>query len=143
MDTSYLLYWADGMHRTTEFKQQGINSSLQTIAMTVQAKAQSCQGDSLGLLALLRLLENLHQDIRDSLFLESLPNDRQALYALLQNIEEEGGWPFIARMKLRSLLANLAENTSGELEPNKSTKTLVDRESSKPQFSLIKQGEIT
>lgn len=139
MDTSYLLYWADGIHTTTDFKQPEINSCLQTLAMTIQAKAESYQGESLELLALLRLLENLHQDIRDSLFLESLPNDHQALYTLLENIQEEGGWPCIQPMKLRSLLATLTETPSTELEPKNSTESSVEYEI-KPQYSL-KQGE--
>lgn len=107
------------MHGTKECQQQKNNSRLESIALAIRAEAQSCQGDVLALLALLRLLEGLHQDIRDHLFMESLPNDRLALYTLLKNIEDEGGWPFIQRMKLRSLLANLPNNTLYELEPDK------------------------
>lgn len=128
------------MHGNMEFKQQGNNSTLQTISMTVRDQAYSCQSDSLALLTLLRLLESLHQDIRDSLFIDSLPNDRQALYALLQNIEEECGWPLIPRMKLRSLLANLPENIPNQVEPDEAH-TLIS-ENSELQFSLITQGEI-
>jgi hypothetical protein len=106
------------MHGTTECQQQKNNSRLESIAMAIRAEAQSGQGNVLALLALLRLLEGLHQDIRDNFFMESLPNDRQALYTLLKNIEDEGGWPFIQRMKLRSLLANLPNNTLYELEPD-------------------------
>jgi hypothetical protein len=42
-------------------------------------------------------------------FQVSLPDNRQALYALLKDIEEEGGWPYIDRMRLRSLLKNFSE----------------------------------
>lgn len=86
---------------------QPLESQLQVLDETVQALAKSQRGDSLALLALLRTLERLHQDIRDSLFQESLPDNRQALYSLLKDIEATGGWPYIYRMKLQALLANL------------------------------------
>ncbi len=126
------------MYINTELQQQKNNLMLETIALKVQSEAKKSQGDSLALLALLRLLEGLHREIRDSLFLESLPSNRQALYSLLKNIEEEGGWPYIHRMKLQSLLKNLAENTFGELEIEKNTQSLVESETSK-SLSL-KQG---
>lgn len=78
---------------------------LEGIATAVHSLAQSCQGDSLALLALLRKLEELHREIRDGMFQESLPNSRHALHALLRDIEAEGGWPYIERMKLQSFLA--------------------------------------
>ncbi|TBR60371.1 hypothetical protein B4U84_05725 [Westiellopsis prolifica IICB1] len=126
------------MYTNTELKQQRNNLMLETIALKVLSEAKKCQGDSLALLALLRLLEGLHQEIRDSLFLESLPSNRQALYSLLKNIEEEGGWPYISRMKLQSLLENLAENSFCDLEIEKNTHSLVECETSK-SLSL-KQG---
>ena len=87
--------------------QQPKPPDLSKIATLVQTTAQNCQGKSSELLALLRLLEALHQEIRDDLFQKSLPDNRQALYALLRDIETEGGWPYIHRMKLRSFLSNL------------------------------------
>lgn len=84
-----------------------LQANLQTISTTVQLVAQSCQGDMLALLKLLRMLENLHREIRDGLFQETLPTNRQALYTLLRDIETEGGWPYIPRMKLMLLLTNL------------------------------------
>ncbi|PLZ30322.1 hypothetical protein CBP27_23795, partial [Fischerella thermalis WC542] len=78
------------MYVNTELKQQENNPRLETIAEMVQSVAKKYQEDTLKLLALLRLLESLHREIRDSLFLESLPRDRQTLYTLLKNIEEEG-----------------------------------------------------
>ena len=79
---------------------------LEGIATAVFSLAQGCQGDSLALLALLRKLEELHREIRDGMFQESLPNNRHALHALLRDIEAEGGWPYIERMKLQSFLAD-------------------------------------
>lgn len=81
---------------------------LTTIAHQVRSTAQKRVGDSQQLLKLLRLLEELHREIRDSLFQASLPESRQALYALLKDIEADGGWPYIHRMRLQSLLTNLA-----------------------------------
>lgn len=129
------------MYINTELKRQENHPRLETIAEMVQSVAKKYQEDTLKLLALLRLLESLHREIRDSLFLESLPRDRQTLYTLLKNIEEEGGWPYIHRLKLQSLLKNLAENTFSELQLEKNTQSLVECETSK-SLSL-KQGEIS
>ena len=81
-----------------------LQSQLQLLTEALRTLAESCQGDSLLLLALLRTLEASHQEIRDGLFQASFPDNRQALYKLLRNIEANGGWPYIQRMKLRSLL---------------------------------------
>ncbi|MBD2122949.1 hypothetical protein [Trichocoleus sp. FACHB-262] len=85
------------------------------IAQVVRTSAQSYEGDCLTLLALLRLLESLHREISDSFFQDSLPTNRQALYALLRDIEAEGGWPYIHRMKLQALLVNLPPEDPGEV----------------------------
>lgn len=82
-------------------------TELATIAQTVQDLAASYRGDSGKLLELLRLLESLHREVREEAFQEALPSNRQALYALLRDIERSGGWPYIPGMKLRALLAKL------------------------------------
>lgn len=86
----------------------------EAIAMLVRTTAHRHRGDGLALLRLLRLLEGLHQEIRDGLFQETLPDNRQALYALLKDMEAEGGWPYINRIKLRALMAFLMEEGGGE-----------------------------
>lgn len=86
-----------------------LQTKLQTIATDIHTLASNYQGNSLALLALLRVLEHSHREIRENLFQASLPEDRQSLYALLRDIEESGGWPYIDRMRLRALLVNLAE----------------------------------
>lgn len=92
-----------------------LQADFEAIAQVVRASAQSYEGDCLTLLALLRLLESLHREISDTFFQASLPTNRQALYALLRDIEAEGGWPYIHRMKLQALLANLPPESMGEL----------------------------
>ncbi len=97
---------------------------LQAITADICAIANSYQGNSLALLALLRGLEQVHREIQETLFQASLPDNRQELYALLKDIEEAGGWPYIERMRLRSLLENLlmgvvnVEANNGESTPS-------------------------
>jgi hypothetical protein len=109
------------MNQSTESKVSDPLDKLAAIANIVQTTAQHYQGDSLALLSLLRTLEALHREIRDSCFQESLPGNRQALYALLRDIETEGGWPYIHRMKLQALCVNLLnqEESEGNEEVNK------------------------
>ena len=88
---------------------QNLPADLAQLAQVVQSTAQSREGDCLALLALLRLLNELHSEIRDTLFREALPNNRQRLYRLLRDIEQQGGWPYIKRMQLLALLEHLEE----------------------------------
>jgi hypothetical protein len=80
---------------------------IEAIRLAVQAAAQTRAKNCEALLSLLRQLEELHRDIRDTLFQESLPTNRQHLYSLLRDIELNGGWPYIQRMKLADLLKTL------------------------------------
>ncbi len=93
--------------------QAELQAELQPIAAAVRQVALQQQGDTKGLLLVLRFLEDLHQEIREGLFQDSLPVNRQQLYALLRDIESSGDWPYINRIKLRSLL-NRLEQESGE-----------------------------
>ncbi len=93
------------------------NAYLDDIKTIVYEHAQRSEGDSAELLQLLRLLEAMHQRIREDLFIKTLPTNRQALHMLLREIENKGGWPYIPRMRLKSLMANLyAEEATKELE---------------------------
>lgn len=85
---------------------------LQGIADAIDQAAQTRQGDSVALLALLRLLEQRHRDICETRFRDALPSNRHTLYTLLRDIEVNGGWPYIQRMKLHSFLVNYADLTS-------------------------------
>lgn len=94
----------------------GDRPELQVIMTTVRTVAQASQSDILALLSLLRVLEELHREIRDDLFQEALPSNRQELYRLVREIESVGGWPYIPRFQLQALLANLQP---GEFEQEK------------------------
>ncbi|MBV9387935.1 MAG: hypothetical protein JOZ78_16050 [Chroococcidiopsidaceae cyanobacterium CP_BM_ER_R8_30] len=95
------------MKSSSNFDVEQWQSELQAVATVVRTLAQKKQGDSLALLALLRKLEELHREIREGIFQASLPDNRQALYMLLKDIQSEGGWPYIQHMKLEAFLANL------------------------------------
>lgn len=90
-----------------------LSYKLQEMADLIHEYSLLCQGDILAVLALLRQLEKMHREVRENIFQESLPDNRQALHSLLKDIETEGGWPYIERMRLQDLMVNL-ETISGE-----------------------------
>lgn len=79
---------------------QELNTTLERI----ETLAATHEQDTLTLLAILRSLEHMHRHIRDTWFQDSLPDNRQALYSLLRDIETEGGWPYISRIQLQTIL---------------------------------------
>lgn len=108
-------------------KSTDIEAKLEAIGTDIQALAQSYQGDSLALLAVLRCLEALHREIREGVFQQSLPNSRHGFHDLLKDIESEGGWPYIERMKLQSLLENwFVEDTPEIGAPDKGSKSTLE-----------------
>lgn len=102
-------------HDRLDVEQLEFESKLQAVSEAIRNLAHSRADDNLALLLLLRTLEGLHQEIRDSVFQASLPDSRQALYSLLKDIEASGGWPYIHRMKLRSLLANFQASSDSDV----------------------------
>ncbi len=86
-----------------------LSHKLQVVTDVVQDAVSVCQGDTIALLTLLRQLEFLHREIRDGAFQASLPENRQGLYSLLREIETEGGWPYIERMRLQAFMAKLQQ----------------------------------
>ena len=110
------------MSNHKSWESRNLSVELQAIATAVHDVASLSQGDTIALLSLLRHLEQLHRDIRDSAFQESLPDNRQKLYSLLKDIEAEGGWPYIERMRLKAFLATLPraamENYGDQVESN-------------------------
>lgn len=99
------------MSRDKDLDSSQLPVRVQAITDDILSLADSHKDDSKALLALLRALEQVHREIRENLFQASLPNNRQALHALLRDLEESGGWPYIARMKLRLLLSHLQDTS--------------------------------
>ena len=95
------------MYIDKSFERDNLSQKQQEITSAIGDAVEFCQGDTIALLSLLRQLEMLHREICDGVFQDSLPDNRQALYALLREIESEGGWPYIERMRLQHLLVNL------------------------------------
>lgn len=95
------------MTSNTNFDLDQLQTEMKAITFAIRTLADNCQDNSFAILAVLRMLEELHREIRDGFFQNSLPKTRHELYALLKDIEEEGGWPYIERMTLRSFLENL------------------------------------
>ena len=76
--------------------------------------AELCQqagNDPEQLLAVLRQLEQLHRELQDGPSRNSLPSDRQQLYKLLQEMEQNGGWPYIPRLQLKTFMELLEPGT--------------------------------
>lgn len=91
-----------------------LQQDLAALSAQIETIVGATQTDSLSLLALLRLLERAHREICEVHFQPSLPNTRQALYTLLRDIEAEGGWPHIPRMKIQALMSEFLLAESAE-----------------------------
>ena len=78
------------------------------------ALAEGLEGDPAALLDLLRRLEQLHRTIQDGAFRQSLPEDRNRLFQLLESMEDSGGWPYIPRLQLRTFMDLLQREASRE-----------------------------
>ena len=85
-------------------------SELEAIGDRLWQISQSQHGNSANLLKVLRILEEIHKRIRDDLFQPALPNSRHELFNLLRDIETNGGWPHIYRMKINEICQHLEEN---------------------------------
>lgn len=96
-------------HRQTNdlFELEGISDRLWEIA-------QEQQGEPDRLLQILRVLEATHKRIRDDLFQPALPTSRHELFNLLRDIETNGGWPHIYRMKINEICRYLEQPEESE-----------------------------
>ncbi len=86
---------------------ESLPSDLRQIMLAIEQAAQVRAGACVDLLMLLRLLEEMHRLILDGTFRESLPNTRQALYQVLQDLEEAGDWPYLPRLHIQALMQQL------------------------------------
>jgi hypothetical protein len=91
----------------TDAHPESLQQRLAQISVLSRQVAKDAQPEVLDLLQVLRTLEMLHREIREDLFQDALPTDRHNLYKLLKDIEENGGWPYIERLRIKSLIANL------------------------------------
>ena len=82
---------------------------LRQIKLAIEQAAQARAGACVELLMLLRLLEDLHRTILEGAFRESLPNTRQELYQVLQELEEAGDWPYLPRLHIQALMQQLKD----------------------------------
>jgi hypothetical protein len=90
--------------------QQGIDlSEIDQLCDRLWQIAQTYKDDPRELLSILRTLEKTHQDIRDELFQPALPISRHELFNLLRDIETNGGWPHIYRMKINEICRYLEQ----------------------------------
>uniref|UniRef100_A0ACD5GQY5 Uncharacterized protein n=1 Tax=Desertifilum tharense IPPAS B-1220 TaxID=1781255 RepID=A0ACD5GQY5_9CYAN len=83
---------------------------LQQATDSIHQLAQQSRGDAWALLHLLRSLEAVHQEIRDSVFQEALPNNRQELYNFLREIEANGGWHLCGADETQTALSQLGSS---------------------------------
>ena len=97
-----------------------LKQELQEIGQRIWHLAEKYQNQTLELLLILRTIESVHSDIREQMFVSSLPDTRHRLYILLRHLEEEGGWPYIPRMRIKDIFQKLElENqSSAEVEKN-------------------------
>jgi len=98
------------MDSKENFELEHLDNRMQEALNFIWDAAYESKNETLKLLEILRKLENLHQQIRDSFFQDSLPTNRQSLYALLKDIEAKGGWPYIYRVKLQELIERMNAN---------------------------------
>ena len=91
--------------------------NLNDLVEDIRCLGKTYQGDPIAVLGLLRVLESLHREIRDGMFQECLPENRQQLYALLRDIEAQGGWPYIPRMRVQALLQHLGLEVTTQESP--------------------------
>ena len=99
------------MNTNTENESTSLHGDLQSLADSVKAITENHQDDPMAILAILRTLESLHQELREGSFQQTLPDNRQELYNLLKDIETKGGWPYIPRLRLHYLLENWSDNS--------------------------------
>ncbi|MAR07656.1 MAG: hypothetical protein CL862_11215 [Cyanobium sp. NAT70] len=89
-----------------------MDQRLQPLTHALRELADAHRNDPEALLLLLRDLESLHREIQDGPFRQSLPENRQKLFSLLQTMERSGGWPYIPRLQLRTFIGLLDQDST-------------------------------
>lgn len=91
-----------------------LTDDLDVIATLIRTSAQKRKGDCFALIALLKTIGGLHDEIRDGLFQDALPDNRQALYTLLRDLETQGGWPQVQSVRFQALLEKFIPEPSAD-----------------------------
>ena len=104
METENTPIQSDSAQTTKSKSQATLPERLQQISAIGLQLASDHQQQTEDLLAILRTIEELHRHIREEFFQPALPQSRHSLYSLLMEIESQGGWPYIERMRLQDLL---------------------------------------
>ncbi len=94
-------------------EQQPLHDRLAPLLQELRALADQEQNNPDNLLLLLRELEAVHRDVQEGPFRQSLPENRQKLFSLLQMMEKSGGWPYIPRLQLRTFIDLLRQDSLG------------------------------
>ena len=92
---------------------QQLHDRLAPLLQELRALADQEQNSPDNLLLLLRELEAVHRDVQEGPFRQSLPENRQKLFSLLQTMEKSGGWPYIPRLQLRTFIDLLGQDSTG------------------------------
>ena len=92
---------------------QPLHDRLAPLLQELRALADQEQNSPDNLLLLLRELEAVHRDVQEGPFRQSLPENRQKLFSLLQTMEKSGGWPYIPRLQLRTFIDLLGQDSTG------------------------------
>ena len=100
---------------------QELKQKLQVLTTSIRELAEKSPDDLFNTLYILQELELLHRHIRIEMFEPSLPDTRHRLYLLMKHLEEEGGWPYIERMRLKNLCVNLKIDDSSETTISKNS----------------------
>ncbi len=100
----------------TEASNSALTDRLRQISAIGLQLAVDHQHQTDELLAILRTLEELHRHIREDFFQPALPQSRHSLYSLLMEIESQGGWPYIERMRLQDLLQSMVADVPDEVK---------------------------
>ena len=108
---------------TAAEKNLDLSQNLEPLLQEIMAIAADNEGDGQTQLLILRQLELLHRKICADYFYQTLPERRRDLYNLLRDMEENGGWPYIARPKLKMVMQALLEAEAEDEAENKTDNT--------------------
>ena len=92
---------------------QSLHDRLAPLLQELRALEDQEQNSPDNLLLLLRELAAVHRDVQVGPFRQSLPENRQKLFSLLQTMEKSGGWPYIPRLQLRTFIDLLGQDSTG------------------------------